>query len=90
MEHEDAVNPYAIPDDVAHEVTLERLRPFAIRAVWRILVDDEANDRTRLEAAKLVIEKTKPEEAPDAQAQGSDAVVDLETERLWRELQKHH
>jgi len=88
MENEEPA--LGLPDEVVHAVTLDALRPYAIRAVWRILVDDEANDRTRLEAAKLVIEKTKPEEARDAQAgEGSDAVVDLETERLWRELQKH-
>lgn len=71
------------------ELGIQHLRPFALRFLLVLLADDDAPVGLRLNAAKLVVERSHEPEKGASDAGGSDAVTDLEAERLWRELQKH-
>lgn len=58
---------FGVPEEVRNSVTLAYLRPYAIRALWQLLMDPEAPARYRMDAIKLVIERTKEGAGQDAE-----------------------
>lgn len=72
-EEYDPLEQFRVPDEVRAGLTLAYLRPYALRALWQVLVDVDVNPRLRLEAAKLVVERTKDGAETGA---GADAVAE--------------
>lgn len=77
--------PWEVPAEVRQKLTIASLRPFALRVLWRILTDEESPGRLRLDAAKLIVDKTRDGE--DGAGDQED-VIDLEVVRLAEELRR--
>lgn len=50
----DDLLPWDVPEVIRRNLTLQSLRPWALRAVWQILNDNSATPAERLKAAQLV------------------------------------
>lgn len=77
-------DPWYVSDVVREVLTLDYLRPFALRVLGRLLMDDEVPIRLRLDAAKLVIDKTREGEKPV----GDEATIDAELETLVEAMRR--